>query len=76
MKEIDETVYNLITKRGFIEEFWARFRTANVSGRPRTQESIFEELNDIYEDEFGEPRFPSFDSFRKSRDRAVRRKLQ
>lgn len=59
----------LVTFDGFEKEFWSNYRNYNSAGFKMSQEQVFDELNSLYSDYFGEPRFPSFDAFRKRRDR-------
>lgn len=67
MNEI--TVMQLITKAAFIETFWRTLRECRSTNPRVTQREVFDMLNDRYEELSGEPRFSSFDSFRKCRDR-------
>lgn len=64
-------VHRLVTDTGFITEFWRRLREMRETDPSVTQETVFDILNEEYQDIFGEPRFPSFDAFRKCRDRAL-----
>ena len=59
----------LVTDRGFIEAFWTLLRSYRAAGSAISQRAVFEELNEVYLEEFGEPRFRTFDAFRKCRDR-------
>lgn len=61
-------IHKLVTDAGFIEEFWRRLREADPG---TTQEDIFDRMNEEYKNVFGEDRFPSFDAFRKRRDRKM-----
>lgn len=65
---------DLITETAFIETFWRELHKRRGAGVWITHKQLFEELNDFYEDETGEPRFSSFDAFRKCRDRKVNKK--
>lgn len=60
---------SLVTFDGFEKEFWSNYRNYNSAGFKVSQEQVFDELNQLFDDYFGEPRFPSFDAFRKQRDR-------
>ena len=60
---------DLVTFRSFLSRFWEEYR----SGRHGSQEDTFDYLDAIYFEEFGEHRFPSFDAFRKRRDRKYRK---
>lgn len=59
----------LASRRGFVEEFWARLKGYRAEGRNVTHIDVFNELNDLWESEIGEPRFPSYNAFRKYRDK-------
>ena len=63
-------IHRLVTESGFIEAFWERLRERRRKDPSVSQEAVFEELNEEYREVFGEDRFPSFDAFRKRRDRA------
>ncbi len=62
-------IHRLVTDKGFIEAFWARLRERRLKEPSVSQEAVFEELNEEYRSVFGEDRFPSFDAFRKCRER-------
>lgn len=69
MRTIDNQVYQMITRRGFIALFWAEL-TERRRGNPAiTYEQVFHDLNEHYREEFGEPRYRSYEAFRKDRDR-------
>ena len=61
--------HKLVTNDGFITEFWRVLAEKRSEGENVTQEDVFNELNAEFSAIFGEPRFPSFDAFRKMRDR-------
>ncbi len=61
---------DLVTFKSFLSHFWQEYR----SGKYRSQEDVFDYLDDIYFEQFGEHRFPSFDAFRKARDRRYRKR--
>lgn len=63
-------VHRLVTDAGFIREFWRRLREMRETDPSVSQETAFEILDEEYRSVFGEPRFPSFDAFRKCRDRS------
>jgi hypothetical protein len=63
--------HRLVTDTGFIEEFWKRLAEMRAEDPTVTQEDVYEYLNDIYREAFGEDRFKSFDAFRKRRDRKI-----
>lgn len=70
---IEEDIYRLVTREGFEETFWKTLRQWREEDPKVTQRSVFNYLNDRYEETFGEPKFVSFDSFRMFRDRKRRK---
>lgn len=68
-KSIDTRVYRMVTRKGFIELFWHTLRDRRKQDAAVTHEQVFQELNELYRQEFGEPRYRSFCAFRKDRDR-------
>lgn len=68
MREIPERVYRIITRRGFVEEFWNELRLRRAEDPKTTRREVFESLEELYESEFGEEQFPSYDSFRHSKE--------
>lgn len=70
MEEIEK---QLVTDSGFIEEFWRRLAAYRQTDPKVTQLAVFDELNDLYETIYGEPKFSSYDAFRMRRDRKARR---
>lgn len=73
---MEELLKQLCTDSGFIAAFWERLRDYRAQGRSVSQREVFEELNGLYEEEIGEPRFPSFTAFRLKRDRMFRKSLE
>ncbi len=73
---MDEFIKRLVTRRGFIDAFWQRFFERKNTGESVTQEDVYEELNDLYAAEFGEPAFVSFDAFRSVRRRLEKKDLE
>lgn len=68
-KAIDARVYRMVTRRGFIDLFWLTLTERRRQDPAITHEQVYHELNELYLQEFGEPRYRSFDAFRKDRDR-------
>ena len=62
-------IHRLVTDRGFIEAFWTRLKEKREKDPSVSQEAVLEELYEEYRVVFGEDRFPSFDAFRKCRER-------
>lgn len=67
MVRISKTLFNTVTRSGFLKEFNKRIYRKKDR---MTHLAAFEELNDLYFDAFGEYRFPSFEAFLKYRSRA------
>jgi len=67
--EIDSYIWRMATRAGFIELFWERLFDIRKYVPELRQEDLFEDMNEMYLATFGEPRFPSYDAFRKYRDR-------
>lgn len=55
---------SLVSLEGFTAEFWREYRETG-----ETQQEVFDRLNTAYYHAFGVYRFPSYDAFRKQRDR-------
>lgn len=70
---IDEQIYRLITRQGFIDEFWAELRVQREANPRVTHREVYEVLESRYEGEFGETKFPSFEAFLKERDKVVQK---
>lgn len=67
-----EELLELATDKGFINAFWRTLRLYRSKGSTISQREVFEQLNEQWEYVMGDPRFPSFDAFRKCRDRHFR----
>lgn len=68
-KGIDELVYRLVTRKGFIAAFWAELTVRRRGDPTATYEQVFNYLNELFHQEFGEPRYRSYEAFRKDRDK-------
>ena len=69
MRNIDDTLYSLVTRRGFVDAFWKELRRRRAERPETSHQEVFYYLEDLYEEEFGTPQFGSFGAFRKWRDR-------
>ncbi|WP_322154989.1 hypothetical protein [Paratractidigestivibacter sp.] len=69
MRTIDNEVYQMITRKGFIALFWAELAESRRNDPTVTYEQVFQKLNERYLQEFGEPRYRSYEAFRKDRDK-------
>lgn len=63
------TALRMVTTSGFVEVFWEELRARRQENPETSQRMVFNDLNDLFEEVFGEPRFASMDAFRKARDR-------
>lgn len=68
MKTISDLVYSMVTRDGFVAAFWRELAAARRLEPTTTQRMVFDRLNELFEAEFGRPRFVSFDAFRVYRD--------
>ena len=68
MKTISDLVYCMVTRDGFVSAFWRELAAARRLDPSVTQRQVFDRLNEMFEAEFGRPRFVSFDAFRVYRD--------
>lgn len=68
MREIDERVWRMVTRDGFAREFWAELSRRRAVRQTTSRREVFDYLNGLFMSEFGEPRFPSYDTFRHSRE--------
>ncbi len=59
-------LWRMATRRGFAALFWEELASRRKADPAVTRRAVFEELNALFEGEFGEPRFPSYDTFRHS----------
>lgn len=67
--EIDPIIRSLATRKEFVGSFWRELYRRRIEGEKVSQEDVFDDLSARYEETFGEPLFPSFEAFRKYRDR-------
>lgn len=61
------------TRSGFLKAFWEESKRRLREDGITIQEDVYDYLEDICRETFGESRFPSYDAFRKYRDRQVNR---
>ena len=53
----------MVTRNGFSVVYWEEVRRRTKAGEKFTNREVFEELNGLREERFGEPAFPSYASF-------------
>ena len=66
---MEDKLKTMASRDGFIRLFWTTLAERRQADPHVTQETVFEDMNDYYEEQIGEPRFKSFDAFRKCRDK-------
>lgn len=66
---ISEKALRLVTREGFVKEFWRDLKEARDRGGNPSHREIYEDLEHLYERTFQGSQFGTFDAFRKYRDR-------
>jgi hypothetical protein len=69
-----EDIKRMVTGRGFSEVFWERIQSDRRKGGKLTFRACYAQMELEYEAEYGEPRYPSYEAFRKARERLSRRR--
>ena len=67
---MENDVVRMVSLRGFIEVFWERVRADRGAGGNQTYKEIYADMEADFLHKYGITRFPSYDAFRKARDRA------
>ena len=67
---MESDVVRMVSLSGFIEVFWERVRADRGNGGGQTYMQIYAEMESDFLHQYGITRFPSYDAFRKARDRA------
>lgn len=65
MQEIDALVLKLVTRERFVETFWHELAEERREHPTVKRREVFDRLNDLYENAFGRPQFPSWEAFKK-----------
>lgn len=63
----------MVSKTGFIDLFWEQVRDDRKAGGRKSYQQIYREMEEAFEADFKVTRFPSYDAFRKIRDRLSQR---
>ena len=63
----------MVSRTGFVEMFWERAREDRKAGGDRSYEQIYQEMEDAFAADYGVRCFPTYDAFRKYRDRLSER---
>ena len=58
----------IATRRGFVAEFWRLLAASRKEDQAISRRMVFEKLNDLYFDTFGEYLYPSYNAFRHSKE--------
>lgn len=58
----------IATRRGFVREFWRLLAELRKDDATMSRRQVFEGLNDLYFDTFGEYLYPSYNAFRHSKE--------
>lgn len=66
---ISEKALRLVTREGFVKEFWRDLKEARDRGGNPSHREIYEDLEHLYELTFRASQFGSFTAFRLYRDR-------
>lgn len=69
MTDLEQLSTQMVSGCGFIAAFWTRLIEYRKADIPISQRQVFDELNDFYESRYGQPRFPSYDAFKKFKRR-------
>ena len=62
-------IIKMATKPGFLEVWWDRFRKKRKSGEKDSPVQIYETMEAEYEEQYGLACFPSWEAFRKYKNR-------
>lgn len=63
--EVDSEVIQMLTKQGFMDLFWLRFRARCKVDCATKREDVFDELNNKYFTSIGCYRYKNYESFRR-----------
>lgn len=66
---MENDIVRMVSLTGFIEVFWERVRADRGNGGGQTYMQIYEGMEGDFSRKYGITRFPSYDAFRKARDR-------
>lgn len=73
--EIPDQLYRILTRRGFVEEFWRELRRRRKEDPSVSGRQVFEQLEGMYEREFNEELFCSYGAFHKWLHRLLIKKI-
>lgn len=58
----------IATRKGFVIEFWKMLAASRKENPTISRRMVFDRLNDIYFETFGEYLYPSYNAFRHSKE--------
>ena len=64
-----EDIEKMVSKDGFIGQFWRRVHVDRELGKSTPFRVIYERMESEFRDRYGCRRFPSYDAFRYHRDK-------
>ena len=66
---MENDLVKMVSVSGFIDVFWDRVRADRGDGGNQTYKEIYADMEADFSHKYGITRFPSYDAFRKARDR-------
>lgn len=72
--EINDKLYRIITRDGFEREFWADLHQCRGHDLMCTRRGVYEALEAMYEKEFGERKFATYEAFSKYCNRKTKKR--
>ncbi|MBR4756524.1 MAG: hypothetical protein IK076_06255 [Bacteroidales bacterium] len=58
----------IATRKGFVNEFWRLLAESRRADPSTSRRMVFERLNDLYFETFGEYLYPTYNAFRHSKE--------
>lgn len=66
---MENDLVKMVSLSGFIDVFWDRVKANRIDGGNQTYKEIYADMEADFSHQYGITRFPSYDAFRKARDR-------
>lgn len=67
--DMENDLVKMVSLSGFIDVFWDRVKANRIDGGNQTYKEIYADMEADFSHRYGVTRFPSYDAFRKARDR-------
>ena len=67
--DMENDLVKMVSLSGFIDVFWDRVKANRIDGGNQTYKEIYADMEADFSHRYGITRFPSYDAFRKARDR-------